>query len=176
MHTTAYFAMQCVVLSPPLSLATGARYVLPTNPTFILLLPAIGILGFTAQMLLTAGLQRETAGRGTLGMYIQLVFAVALEWAVFGVLPRGLSIVGMAIIVMCALYVAVSILPFCSFPLGVVLNTADGQQLGKMMGHRTDASVKISSEDSEIERGLLPEGSQEDGLVTGSVVSPEVSE
>ena len=108
MHTTSYFALQSIIFSPPLSLATGTKYVLPTNTTFLLLLPAIGIFGFTAQALLTLGLQRETAGRGTLGLYIQLVFAVALEWLVFGILPQGLSIVGMAIIVSSALYVAVS--------------------------------------------------------------------
>jgi drug/metabolite transporter (DMT)-like permease len=108
MHTTAYFAMQCILFSPPLSVATGARYVIPTNPTFVAILPAVGIFGFTAQTLLTLGLQRETAGRGTLGMYIQLVFAVALEYLVFGILPRGLSVAGISIIIICALYIAVS--------------------------------------------------------------------
>lgn len=116
MHTTSYFALQSIVFSPPLSVATGVRYVLPTNTTFLLLLPAIGILGFTAQALLTLGLQRKAAGRGTLGLYIQLVFAVFLEWLVFGILPKGLTVVGMGVILACALYVAVSAALLYSMP------------------------------------------------------------
>ncbi|KZP24261.1 hypothetical protein FIBSPDRAFT_427198 [Athelia psychrophila] len=36
------------------------------------MLSAMGVFGFIAQTLLTMGLQRETAGRGTLAVYIQL--------------------------------------------------------------------------------------------------------
>lgn len=32
----------------------------------------IGIFGFMAQVLLTMGLQRETAGRGTMAVYVQV--------------------------------------------------------------------------------------------------------
>jgi hypothetical protein len=34
----------------------------------------IGIFGFFAQILLTMGLQRETAGRGTMAVYTQVRF------------------------------------------------------------------------------------------------------
>lgn len=41
---------------------------------------AVGISGFVAQLLLTAGLQREKAGRGSSMIYLQMVFAFASEW------------------------------------------------------------------------------------------------
>jgi drug/metabolite transporter (DMT)-like permease len=107
MHITAYFSMLCMLLSPPFSLATDVRYVLPRDSAHVLLLPVVAISGFAALVFLTLGLQRETAGRGTLGMYVQLVFAVVLDWVVFDVIPRGLTVLGMGIIVVCALYVTV---------------------------------------------------------------------
>ena len=39
----------------------------------------IGVSGFAAQFLLTAGLQRERAGRGTTMVYLQMVFAFGFE-------------------------------------------------------------------------------------------------
>jgi drug/metabolite transporter (DMT)-like permease len=39
----------------------------------------IGVSGFIAQFLLTAGLQRERAGRGTTMVYLQMVFAFGFE-------------------------------------------------------------------------------------------------
>jgi drug/metabolite transporter (DMT)-like permease len=109
MHSIASFALQCVIFSIPLSPITNSQYVVPSNPTFFLLLPAVGICGFIAQSLLTMGLQRETAGRGAVGLYTQILFAVVLQWAVFGTLPRGWSVVGMIIVVGSALYVAVGV-------------------------------------------------------------------
>jgi drug/metabolite transporter (DMT)-like permease len=121
MHSIASFALQCVLFALPLSAVTHERWVLPTNTTFLLLLPAIGISGFLAQTLLTLGLQRETAGRGAVGLYTQVIFAVFLEWAVFGVLPRGWSVVGMSVVVGCAGYVAVSLDALIYF-IGHILN------------------------------------------------------
>jgi drug/metabolite transporter (DMT)-like permease len=108
MHSNAFFALQAVIFSATLSLMTNIRYVVPSNPTFFILLLAISVCGFVGQSLLTLGLQRETASRGAVGMYSQVLFAVILEWAVFGTLPRGWSVVGMIIVVGSALYVAVS--------------------------------------------------------------------
>jgi hypothetical protein len=68
--------------------------VVPTRWEFLLFLVMIGIFGFMAQVilflylafiyrlltfrylkaLLTMGLQRETAGRGTMGVYVQVLF------------------------------------------------------------------------------------------------------
>lgn len=66
--------------------------VIPTKAEWVILLLAIGFIGFVAQVrwgspalcphrridtccaqfLLTAGLQRETAGRGTMAIYVQV--------------------------------------------------------------------------------------------------------
>lgn len=81
--------------------------VMPTEPLFILLLLLIGLSGFTAQALLTLGLQRETAGRGSAGLYVQIVFAAIFERFVLGVQPVGLSVLGAGIIIACGTYVAV---------------------------------------------------------------------
>jgi hypothetical protein len=63
-------------------------------------------------MLLTMGLQRETASRGTLAVYSKIIFATMLERILFHTLPAYLSVVGTLMIVISALYIAV-----CSFPL-----------------------------------------------------------
>lgn len=47
-------------------------WVLPTNPMWVLGLFAIGIAGFVAQVLLTMGLQKESAGRASMGLYSQV--------------------------------------------------------------------------------------------------------
>lgn len=47
-------------------------FIVPTRILWLALLVMIGIFGFLAQALLTMGLQRETAGRGAMAMYIQV--------------------------------------------------------------------------------------------------------
>jgi len=54
------------------------------------------------------GLQRETAGRGTLANYIGVVFALAFERIVFRTTPTALSIAGSVIIMGSAIYVALT--------------------------------------------------------------------
>ena len=56
---------------------------------------------------MTAGLQRETAGRGTLALYSKIVFAIILQRIFFHTLPTYLSLVGTLLIVGSALYVVV---------------------------------------------------------------------
>lgn len=54
------------------------------------------------------GLQRETAGRGTMAVYTQVIFATVLEKIFFHSTPSALSVVGTLIIVLSAGYIAVS--------------------------------------------------------------------
>lgn len=54
------------------------------------------------------GLQRETAGRGTMAIYVQVVFALFFEQVVFKTVPGALSLLGTTIILGSAIYVAVS--------------------------------------------------------------------
>ncbi|KAL0565467.1 hypothetical protein V5O48_016556, partial [Marasmius crinis-equi] len=51
---------------------TRTAFIFPTKPLWGLLLLEIGVLGFTAQVLLTMGLQHEQAGRATMAIYTQL--------------------------------------------------------------------------------------------------------
>lgn len=46
--------------------------VFPTRWDWLAMLLMIGIFGFIAQVLLTLGLQRETVGRGTMAVYVQV--------------------------------------------------------------------------------------------------------
>jgi len=50
------------------------------------------------------GLQRETAGRGTLAIYTSIVFAIIFEFAVFHTVPSALSMIGASMIVGSAIY------------------------------------------------------------------------
>jgi drug/metabolite transporter (DMT)-like permease len=46
--------------------------VIPTRLAWLGLLVVIGVLGFVAQILLTMGFQRETAGRASMALYTQV--------------------------------------------------------------------------------------------------------
>ena len=48
------------------------QVVFPTRWDWLAMLLMIGIFGFCAQVLLTLGLQRETVGRGTMAVYVQV--------------------------------------------------------------------------------------------------------
>lgn len=53
------------------------------------------------------GLQRETASRGTLALYLQIVFTIVFEYIAFGTVPSALSLMGAVMIISSAIYVAV---------------------------------------------------------------------
>lgn len=60
------------------------------------------------QVFLTMGLQRENAGRGTLAVYSNVIFALVLERVVFKTFPDLWSLLGSAIIIGSALKAALS--------------------------------------------------------------------
>jgi drug/metabolite transporter (DMT)-like permease len=108
---------------------TRSQWVLPIHWTWLVTLLFIGLFGFFAQvnrtipqlcprrayvwgkliskLFLTVGLQHETASRGTLAMYIQIVFTVTFEYLAFGTIPSTLSVAGATVIIASAVYVAV---------------------------------------------------------------------
>ncbi|KAF9005101.1 EamA-like transporter family-domain-containing protein [Cyathus striatus] len=106
LHLMLSFSLQCVVVSVVLMFMIHAPIVLPTELLWISLLLFLGISGFVAQILLTMGLQRETAGRGAMAVYSQVVFAAASELLFFHATPSVLSILGNIIIVCSAISVA----------------------------------------------------------------------
>ena len=70
------------------------------------LITIIGLFGFLLQFLLTEGLQREKGGRATNLTYLQLVFALGVERAVWGTTPPVESLVGAVLIVGAAAWVS----------------------------------------------------------------------
>ncbi|KAI6008777.1 hypothetical protein F5J12DRAFT_935539 [Pisolithus orientalis] len=100
MHSMAYFSLWSVIVS-----TFGEFMVYPTQWEWSALLLLIGVFGFIAQMCLTMGLQRETAARGTMGVYVQVIFANVLEIIFFKTVPSFLSLLGTGIIMTCAIYI-----------------------------------------------------------------------
>ncbi|THH03429.1 hypothetical protein EW145_g6262 [Phellinidium pouzarii] len=84
------------------------KFILPTRIEWLALLVMIGIFGFLAQVLLTLGLQRETAGRGAMAIYVQIIFASILERIFFHTVPSLLSVTGTVIIIGSAVFVAIT--------------------------------------------------------------------
>ncbi|KAI0791435.1 DUF6-domain-containing protein [Abortiporus biennis] len=108
LHNLVSFSSQCVIVSTIAIFVTHTQIIIPTRLSWLLMLLMIGIFGFIAQVLLTMGLQRETAGRGTMAVYVQIIFATAFEKIFFHSSPSPLSILGTVIIMTAAVYVAVT--------------------------------------------------------------------
>jgi drug/metabolite transporter (DMT)-like permease len=114
LHSLTSFSAQSVLAALALSLPFSPlhrigfeAFVLPASLFQATLFVIIGTLGFVAQALMTIGLQRESAGRGAVGMYAQIVFAGIFDVVLFHAHPSVLSVVGTIVIVASALYVAV---------------------------------------------------------------------
>ncbi|KZW03139.1 hypothetical protein EXIGLDRAFT_664264 [Exidia glandulosa HHB12029] len=108
LHSMNFFAFYSTLVASLGMIVTRQPIVVPKRPEFFLLLLVLGLCGFFGQLLLVLGLQRETASRGALGLYAQIIFAVALERIFFDVKPSAMSIIGGLIIVGAALYVALT--------------------------------------------------------------------
>ena len=80
----------------------------PNSISWVLLMIGISLCGFSLQLLLTMGLQRETASRGSLGTYTQIIFAEMSDRILFHSKPTVLDLLGTGIILTSAVYVAVS--------------------------------------------------------------------
>ncbi|KAK0447407.1 uncharacterized protein EV420DRAFT_1568641 [Desarmillaria tabescens] len=108
LHALASFSAQSVIVGSIGMILMRAPVVIPTRLSWGALLAVIGFLGFFAQVALTMGLQRETAGRGTIAIYTQIIFASFAERIFFHSTPQVLSVLGTIIILSSALYVAVT--------------------------------------------------------------------
>ncbi|KAF8621952.1 hypothetical protein AX15_007383 [Amanita polypyramis BW_CC] len=108
MHSVAYFAMISVTLSVIGMIVTGTPFIIPSRLDELGLLLAIGVSSFAALHLLTMGLQREAAGRASMAVYTQIVFATIYQRVFFHMYPSWLSIIGTCLILSSALYVAMT--------------------------------------------------------------------
>jgi hypothetical protein len=96
------------------------------------------------------GYQRETAARGSMGQYVQLLFAGILEYAFFGTVPSTLSLIGAAIIMTSAIYVMVR---FTVKPISCILNIPP--KISKKSSPKEPEAIRLREPDSAIEEGLL---------------------
>jgi drug/metabolite transporter (DMT)-like permease len=105
--SVSYFAALGTVGSAvALVIIPGISFTMPDGPREWILLLTLGIFGFGLQFLLTAGLQLDRSSKATSMMYTQVLFALSFDWAIWGVLPGGWSLVGGSIVIASTLWSA----------------------------------------------------------------------
>lgn len=106
--TVNYFAAWCTIVSTTaLTFVPSIPFALPSGIIEWSYLIFLGVCGFAMQFLLAAGLQAEKSSRATNMVYVQMLFALLADRIVFGQSPAALSLVGGAMILGSAIYVAV---------------------------------------------------------------------
>lgn len=97
-----YYAILTTVLSGfilAMPISDSVSFRLPHGMREWLLLLGIGVFGFLLQSLLTVALVMDKSSRATNMMYSQIVFAVLLDWMIWGTIPTWTSWFGGAIVV-----------------------------------------------------------------------------
>jgi drug/metabolite transporter (DMT)-like permease len=102
-----YFALLATIGSTVALLAIpGIGFQNPQSAREWILLIAMGVLGFILQFLLTAGLQLDKSSKATSMLYVQIIFALAFDWGIWGVIPGTWSMFGGAIVICSTLWSA----------------------------------------------------------------------
>jgi drug/metabolite transporter (DMT)-like permease len=102
-----YFAVLGTIGSTiALLVIPGIGFTMPQGVREWVLLVLLGILGFVLQFLLTAGLQLDKSSKATSMLYTQVLFALAFDWAIFGVFPSSWGLSGGAIVIASTLWSA----------------------------------------------------------------------
>ncbi|KAJ7736754.1 hypothetical protein DFH07DRAFT_753255 [Mycena maculata] len=155
MHLLALFSVQSVIASSVIMVVFRQPVVVPTAAAWLGLLAVIGILAFGAQILLTMGFQRETAGRASVALYTQIIFASVLERLFFHTTPSILSLLGTAII-MSSAYVAVRPGVFPLLPLPSCKLYIQLAKKKNVEAHKTEPGDGTNcADDMALEEGLL---------------------
>ncbi|KAG2098078.1 hypothetical protein BD769DRAFT_1677694 [Suillus cothurnatus] len=97
MHLMMFFSAWCTIVASAAMYFMKIPIVYPHKWQWAAMLIFIGLSGFFAQ-----------AARGSMGQYVQLLFAGVLEYVFFGTVPSTLSLIGATIIMISAIYVIVS--------------------------------------------------------------------
>ncbi|KAF8327215.1 drug/metabolite transporter [Cantharellus anzutake] len=108
MHLVAFFAAWCLALSGVGTVTMDIKWILPADPKSMIGIVFVAFCGFAFQILLTAGLHHDTAGRASIALYFQVVFSLIFELTIFHNSPHFLGILGTAMIIAGAMYVAAS--------------------------------------------------------------------
>ncbi|KAH4107846.1 hypothetical protein HBH64_142130 [Parastagonospora nodorum] len=102
-----YFALLATVGSTiALFAIPGIGFQKPQSPREWILLIAMGVFGFVLQFLLTAGLQLDKSSKATSMLYVQIIFALAFDWIIWGAIPGAWSMFGGTIIICSTLWSA----------------------------------------------------------------------
>jgi drug/metabolite transporter (DMT)-like permease len=102
-----YFALLATVGSAiALLVLPGIGFRMPQSAREWILLVAMGVFGFVLQFLLTAGLQLDKSSKATSMLYVQIIFALAFDWGIWGVIPGAWSMFGGAIVICSTLWSA----------------------------------------------------------------------
>lgn len=98
--SVSYFALTCVIVTFGLLLVLPSlSFAIPQNGYQWFLFSLIGFSGFFMQFSLTAGVQREKAGRAALMSYTNMIFAIIWDLVIWGHLPGILSFLGIFLII-----------------------------------------------------------------------------
>ncbi|KAH8730019.1 hypothetical protein GQ44DRAFT_644956 [Phaeosphaeriaceae sp. PMI808] len=102
-----YFALLATIGSTiALLVIPGIGFQNPHSSLEWILLIAMGVFGFALQFLLTAGLQLDKSSKATSMLYVQVIFALAFDWGIWGVIPGAWSLFGGAIVICSTLWSA----------------------------------------------------------------------
>ncbi|KAH6904971.1 DUF6-domain-containing protein [Coprinopsis sp. MPI-PUGE-AT-0042] len=143
LHALNSFSSQCAIASGIAMIVKKEPFILPGRPEWLAMFAMIGFFGFLAQIILTLGLQRETASRGSMGLYSQIIFAGIFERIFFTVEPSVLSAVGTVLILSSAIYVVMSKKPEegAKKPrdLVVLMRVSEDEEIGQGLLDNQDA-------------------------------------
>ncbi|KAG0704051.1 hypothetical protein DFH29DRAFT_398203 [Suillus ampliporus] len=156
MHLMTFFSVWCTIVASSAMYFMEIPIVYPHKWQWAAMLIFIGLSGFLAQTLTTIGYQRETAARGSMGQYVQLLFAGVLEYVFFGTVPSTLSLIGAAIIMTSAIYVIISKKSPPKEPEAISLGEPDSaMEEGLLYTESLERTIKLAdtSSSSMIEHG-----------------------
>lgn len=98
--SVAYFSLTVTIVSSiGILVIPSVQFTWPHGPRQWFLLINLGVCGFIFQLLLTMGIQKERAGRGSAMSYTQLIYAVIWDVTLWHHWPSKWSWLGMLVIV-----------------------------------------------------------------------------
>jgi len=103
-HSVVASSSHCVLFPTLCMILFNVPLVIPTRTLEVFLLFLHAVFCVLAQVLLAIGLQYETAGRASLGLYTSIIFALIFEFTFFHTTPSPLSIVGTLMTLSAAIY------------------------------------------------------------------------
>ncbi|CAI4048810.1 uncharacterized protein SKDI_13G3830 [Saccharomyces kudriavzevii IFO 1802] len=104
--SVSYFSLITAIVSfIGINTIPSMKFQIPHSRKQWILFGNLGVSGFIFQLLLTLGIQRERAGRGSLMAYTQLLYAVFWDVTLYKHWPNVWSWVGMIVIISATLWV-----------------------------------------------------------------------